>query len=252
VNKTPNAAPAPVDGMVLVSGELLREIADEMRANADSDAGAGRLSRLTLMWAHGLETLIAAAPTSGQWGGMPYWRSPDGRILSEEAVRFDGTDTTGWARLAAPTSAATPGGQGYGDWRPISTAPRDGTVISLRVGSDGCTPGWWNGDVDEHTPHPWSFFDSDSRGHTVVSTSPASGVRHWRPYEVLAQPVASAAPGAVDDAREAGFNNYAARFTMTLQILREHGNAGLVAFVNELADAALAHPKPAAGGEDQS
>jgi hypothetical protein len=103
VNKTPNAAPAPVDGMVLVSGELLREIADEMRANADSDAGAGRLSRLTLMWAHGLETLIAAAPTSaatpgGQGDAMPHWRSPDGRILSEEAVRFDGIDTTGWQR----------------------------------------------------------------------------------------------------------------------------------------------------------
>lgn len=61
-------------------------------------------------------------------------------------------------------------------WRPIATAPRDGTVIWLRFGSDGVSPGRFI----ERTTYPWKFVDNNAdRLFENYSVDGPGGPSHW-------------------------------------------------------------------------
>lgn len=80
------------------------------------------------------------------------------------------------------------------DWRPMNTAPRDGTVILLLWGDDGYSPGWWSYPVSpiqnsdgtwpsESDGFPWSFVDSNNGKYFVNSAVDTEyGPTHWKPY----------------------------------------------------------------------
>lgn len=90
-------------------------------------------------------------------------------------------------------------------WRPIKTAPRDGTNILIRFGRDGVSqakyvPG---------TPHPWKFIDTNDGVTWLINhaVDTAYGPSHWMPipsaYEpepgiVYAAPVPSQAASVSD------------------------------------------------------
>jgi hypothetical protein len=87
-------------------------------------------------------------------------------------------------------------------WRPMNTAPRDGTVIVLRFGEDGESPGWFDSPAhpiknddgtwpDNPYGHPWAFIDKGSEikhgedvGAWFVNHARDTeyGPTHWRPY----------------------------------------------------------------------
>lgn len=87
-------------------------------------------------------------------------------------------------------------------WCPMNTAPRDGTVIVLRFGEDGESPGWFDSPCypiknddgtwpDNPYGHPWAFIDKGSEikhGEDVGSwfvnhaRDTEYGPTHWRPY----------------------------------------------------------------------
>lgn len=63
-------------------------------------------------------------------------------------------------------------------WRPIETAPRDGTRIMLgRHGEHPVIGWWWTGDPQ----FPWRFFDTD--GDELNSRMDVhGGFTHWQPW----------------------------------------------------------------------
>lgn len=72
-------------------------------------------------------------------------------------------------------------------WFPMDTAPRDGTVIVLRWGQDGESPGWWlkrkvfaNGG----RCYSWAFIDGGTDGRPFVNHAVDTeyGPTHWTPY----------------------------------------------------------------------
>ena len=69
-----------------------------------------------------------------------------------------------------------------GQWRPIESAPRDGTTVLLRFGSDGVSQGKF---APSHAAsrYPWRFIDS-SDGETWMinhAVDGPGGPSHWRP-----------------------------------------------------------------------
>lgn len=71
-------------------------------------------------------------------------------------------------------------------WRPIETAPRDGTHVILAFGQDGVMEGWWeDGDPG---PYPWKFVDRGVSGSPFAGGEALNGARevrggpsHWQP-----------------------------------------------------------------------
>ena len=84
-------------------------------------------------------------------------------------------------------------------WLPMETAPRDGTVIEIRFGSDWQSPAWWDLPIspiqnDDGTwprelhGHPWAFVDgntSENKKYFInhATDKPLYGPSHWRPYK---------------------------------------------------------------------
>lgn len=78
-------------------------------------------------------------------------------------------------------------------WRPIATAPRDGTNILLRFGLDcvsqGCyVPGW---------PRPWRFIDTNDGISWLVNHAidGLGGPSHWQPLASAEMPAAGGGRG---------------------------------------------------------
>lgn len=76
------------------------------------------------------------------------------------------------------------------EWKPMDSAPRDGTVILLRWGVDGVTPGFWVGEFGDKPEScgafPWAFIDADSTEQNTYILNQAAdneyGHTHWAPY----------------------------------------------------------------------
>jgi hypothetical protein len=73
-----------------------------------------------------------------------------------------------------------------GGWRPIETAPRDGTRIGLAFGSDASTAGWY--EDDDNDSYPWKILDRGlmddqfrSRNGLNAARDDKYGPTHWRP-----------------------------------------------------------------------
>lgn len=74
-----------------------------------------------------------------------------------------------------------------GGWRPIESAPRDGTHVILAFGRDGVMEGWW--DDNDPGPYPWKFVDRGAPGSTGYaaggfingSREVRGGPTHWQP-----------------------------------------------------------------------
>ena len=64
-------------------------------------------------------------------------------------------------------------------WRPIKTAPRDGSNILLRFGSDGVSQGKYV----PGTPYPWKFIDTNDGVTWLVNhaVDDRGGPSHWMP-----------------------------------------------------------------------
>lgn len=65
-------------------------------------------------------------------------------------------------------------------WQPIETAPRDGTNILLRFGSDGISQGKF---VPGGLIHPWKFIDTNDGITWLVNHAidGLGGPSHWMP-----------------------------------------------------------------------
>jgi hypothetical protein len=157
----PNAAPAPVDGMVVA--DIARESIAIVRSwypvdvfpeqGESLDSASARMARLTC-----------------------------DNIGREFKLRMDELAEA----LAAPTSAATPGGQGDA-WRVSFTCcGRDGGHV--------VAPTWVEADAAREA------YTSGAGVHPNGYSAPDYETGHRRSATVTRQPVASAAPGAVDDA----------------------------------------------------
>jgi hypothetical protein len=94
----------------------------------------------------------------------------------------DGVDTTVYGRVDSK-------GITYIDaieqvvWQPMTTAPRDGSVVILRWGDDGETVAWYVADSE----FPWGFVDTGSSaneaGYFINHAKDApEGATHWRPF----------------------------------------------------------------------
>jgi hypothetical protein len=121
-------------------------------------------------------------------------------------------------------------------WRPMNTAPRDGTVIVLRFGEDGESPGWFDSPAhpiknddgtwpDNPYGHPWAFIDKGSEikhgedvGAWFVNHARDTeyGPTHWRPYihpkqrnagEVIEEDIALACDGYNKAMRDSGYDD---------------------------------------------
>lgn len=70
---------------------------------------------------------------------------------------------------------------GEGGWRPIETAPRDGTHILIRFGSDWTSSASYHRDEDD--AHPWKFLDSQGQGLPIINGARDDkyGPSHWMP-----------------------------------------------------------------------
>lgn len=75
-----------------------------------------------------------------------------------------------------------------GDWQSMASAPRDGSVVMLRFGEDGQSPGWYLDGKD----FPWVFIDKGALGEQRHYGSAfffnrmadgEYGPTHWRPYD---------------------------------------------------------------------
>jgi hypothetical protein len=64
-----------------------------------------------------------------------------------------------------------------GEWRPISTAPKDGTIIVLAQRYDVVAGRW---DSAENERYPWRFLDNTIDGLNGYEEG-ARGPTHWMP-----------------------------------------------------------------------
>lgn len=64
-------------------------------------------------------------------------------------------------------------------WRPIATAPRDGTNILLAWGQDGVSQGHYIPGI----PHPWKFIDTNDGITWLINhaVDGPGGPTHWQP-----------------------------------------------------------------------
>jgi hypothetical protein len=64
-------------------------------------------------------------------------------------------------------------------WLPIKTAPRDGTNILLRFGSDGASQGQYIPGL----PRPWKFIDMNDKITWLINhaVDGPGGPSHWQP-----------------------------------------------------------------------
>lgn len=69
---------------------------------------------------------------------------------------------------------------GSPSWRPIETAPRDGSNILLRFGIDGVSQGKF---IPGRRPHPWQFIDTQDGMDWLLnySVDGPGGPSHWMP-----------------------------------------------------------------------
>jgi len=79
--------------------------------------------------------------------------------------------------LAAP--ALPPVGEKKDAWQPMATAPRDGTNILLRWGSDGVSQGKYIPGL----PHPWQFIDTNDGITWLINHAVDTiyGPTNWQP-----------------------------------------------------------------------
>lgn len=65
-------------------------------------------------------------------------------------------------------------------WLPMMTAPRDGTTILLRFGSDGWSQGRWNPHPG-NSQHPWEIVDTNSAKAWFINRCKTEfGPSHWK------------------------------------------------------------------------
>jgi hypothetical protein len=83
-------------------------------------------------------------------------------------------------------------------WMPIASAPRDGTNILLRFGSDGVS----QGKFVAGSPYPWKFIDTSDGITWLVNHSRdgGAGPSHWMPLP-SGETRSGARPVAPEDAR---------------------------------------------------
>lgn len=101
------------------------------------------------------------------------------------------------AKDAAPTNPPEVDSKLVGEGavrHPMTTAPRDGTVILLHFGEDGSSPGWWSYPIspvqnaDGTWPRieegfPWSFVDrNDGKPFVNQAVDTEYGPSHWSDY----------------------------------------------------------------------
>jgi hypothetical protein len=107
-------------------------------------------------------------------------------------------------------------------WHRMDTAPRDGTVLVLRWGEDGESPGWWDSPITpvrnddgtyprEQHGHPWAFIDRHN-GRAIVNHARDTeyGPSHWTTYESCPTPARTAAGDADALATLRGMRRYVA------------------------------------------
>jgi hypothetical protein len=82
-------------------------------------------------------------------------------------------------KLELEMEALQPGSCVRPGWLPIATAPRDGTNILLRFGSDGASQGKYVPGL----PHPWKFIDTNDGVTWLVNhaVDGPGGPSHWQP-----------------------------------------------------------------------
>lgn len=82
-------------------------------------------------------------------------------------------------------------------WRKIDTAPRDGTVIWLRFGDDGVSPGKFRKGKEKYL---WKFVDTKNQYEWFVnySVDGPGGPSHWLPINEYAGPTVRAPAMLVD------------------------------------------------------
>ena len=84
------------------------------------------------------------------------------------------------------------------EWYSMDTAPRDGTVIEMRLGRDAYSVAWWDMQISpiqypdgtwprEQYGHPWAFVDCNNNRYFInhVTDKPLYGPSQWRPYQEL-------------------------------------------------------------------
>lgn len=112
--------------------------------------------------------------------------------VMDAAWMFDGAATRGVAitnhrvgNLAVSTVVDGVVSSGPGvdtnDWKPIVSAPRDGSTILLRFGADGWSQGRWRPGASK-PQHAWEFIDSNSSDAWFVNHmfSGSYGPSHWK------------------------------------------------------------------------
>ena len=97
-------------------------------------------------------------------------------VLSYMAERNQARDKV--LEYRAAIEAALAPGEPVG-WQPIETAPRDGTNVLVRFGSDGASQGKYIPGL----PHPWQFIDTNNGISWLINhaVDAPGGPSHWMP-----------------------------------------------------------------------
>jgi hypothetical protein len=113
-----------------------------------------------------------------------------------------------FARALLASKAAVPEG-----WKPMATAPRDGSNILIRFGRDGVSQAKYVAG----TPHPWKFIDTNDGITWLINHAVDTeyGPTHWMPMPDATAPAQSC--GEAEQADEAVTERHM-RFLGLLQI----------------------------------
>lgn len=102
-----------------------------------------------------------------------------------------------WSAWQARAALAAQQGAQVPQWQPIKTAPRDGSNLLLRFGSDGVSQGKFVPGL----PHPWKFIDTNDGVTWLVNHAidGPGGPSHWMRMPSTALSASPQAPAQRDE-----------------------------------------------------